>query len=49
MNYPLERDGLKKNDKNSPTIPPNVLYAEKETIYSAKQCIQIVKNKNSFF
>ena len=35
INYLLEKDDWKKNDKNNVTIALNVLYTKKEKIYSA--------------
>ena len=35
MNFPSEKDDWKKFEKNNVTIALNVLYANKEKIYSA--------------
>ena len=35
MDFPSEKDDWKKTEKNIPTIPLNVLYAEKEELYRA--------------
>ena len=50
MDFPSEKDDWKKTEKNIPTIPLNVLYAEKEELYraSVSKGNSIIKNKLFF-